>query len=82
MKGESAEDGGLDVEIKIKKVLEGRDVKEGEFTFELWNWADTEKVTDVNGKSEVTNDANGEASFTVHVNGAGEFGYYIREKNK
>lgn len=76
-----AEDGGLDVEIKIKKVLEGRDVKEGEFTFELWNYADMEKVTDVNGKSEVTNDANGEASFTVHVTRAGEFGYYIREKN-
>ena len=75
------DDNGIDVTINIKKNLEGKAITEGEFTFELWNWSDMEKVTDVNGNSEVTNDANGEASFTVHVDHAGEFGYYVREKN-
>ena len=78
----AAEGEGIDVTITVKKTLEGREVKEGEFEFELWNWDDSAKIEDATGKSSVKNDANGEATFTIHFDGPtgdGGAGYYVRE---
>jgi len=65
--------------VSAKKKLEGRELKAGEFTFELVEVEADDSDGDV--VATATNDADGKISFgEVELKGAGEHRYRIREK--
>lgn len=63
------------IEISASKELTGRDLKAGEFTFEL---LDSDGTTVL---AEAKNNADGAVTFEITAEGAGTHTYYIREKS-
>ena len=65
-------------QLSVSKVLTGRDLVSGEFTFELAALGDAGYETLVTG----TNDANGEVTFTpIRYTEPGTYNYLLRETN-
>lgn len=64
------------IELSASKVLTGRDLKQGEFTFDLLD-SDGMTVLDT-----ATNDADGNITFDITAEGAGIHTYYIREQSE
>ena len=64
------------IELSASKVLTGRDLKQGEFTFDL---LDSDGTTVL---ATAANDAAGNITFDITAEGAGIHTYYIREQSE